>query len=221
MKKDISRYLLPVGIAVAVILVLGLIIYYGSPKAAPEVTQTATPVGQTAGQPSAQTAGSASGQTADQTNKPITKISMKLTSPAFNDGDKIPAMYTCDAEDISPPLMITDAPADAKSLALIVDDPDAPVGDWVHWLVWNIKPETSQIAEKSVPMGATQGTTDFGKPGWGGPCPPSGVHHYQFKLYALDSILDLPASAKKADLEKAMGSHTLDSTLLVGLYQKK
>jgi len=205
MKKSIYKYLLPVGIAVAVLLVLGLIIYYGSPKAAPEVTQKTTPVGQTAG----------------QIQQPITKISMKLTSPAFNDGDKIPAMYTCDAEDISPPLMITDAPADAKSLALIVDDPDAPVGDWVHWLVWNIKPETAEIAEKSVPMGATQGTTDFGKPGWGGPCPPSGVHHYQFKLYALDSMLDLPASAKKADLEKAMGSHTLDSTLLVGLYQKK
>lgn len=146
---------------------------------------------------------------------------MKLVSPAFNDNDRIPPRYTCDGENINPPLMITGVPAGAKSLALIVDDPDAPSGDWVHWLLWNIKPDTVEIAENSVPMGITRGTTDFGKPGWGGPCPPSGVHHYQFKLYALDTVLSLPESARKADLEKAMNEHTLDSTMLVGLYQRK
>ena len=155
------------------------------------------------------------------TNIPITNYSMKLTSPSFNQNDKIPSTYTCDGRDISPPLHIDGVPAASKSLVLIVDDPDAPVGDWVHWLIWNIKPGTGEIAENSVPDGSVQGTTDFGKPGWGGPCPPSGVHHYQFKLYALDALLNLPASAKKAELEKAMSAHTLDSTMLVGQYQRK
>lgn len=154
-------------------------------------------------------------------NTPITNNSMKLTSSVFNQNDDIPAKYTCDGEDMSPPFAISEVPPKVKSLALIVDDPDAPAGDWVHWTLWNIKPETAEIAEDTVPLGATEGYTDFGKPGWGGPCPPSGIHHYQFKLYALDKVLDLPASARKADLEKAMAEHTVASTVLVGLYQKK
>jgi len=152
---------------------------------------------------------------------PITNLSMKLTSAAFQANGEIPSKYTCDGLNVSPPLIIEGVPAGAKSLVLIVDDPDAPVGDWVHWLVWNIKPETKEIAENSVPEGAVQGTTDFGKPGWGGPCPPSGIHHYQFKLYALDAELSLSSGTKKADLEKAVSPHTIDSTLLVGLYQRK
>jgi Raf kinase inhibitor-like YbhB/YbcL family protein len=152
---------------------------------------------------------------------PITDKNMKLSSSVFNQNDVIPAKYTCDGEDISPPLTISDVPATTKSLALIVDDPDASAGDWVHWIVWNIKPETAEIAEKTVPRGATEGYTDFGKPGWGGPCPPSGVHHYQFKLYALDKVLDLPVTARKTDLEKALNGHTVDSTVLVGLYSRK
>jgi len=154
-------------------------------------------------------------------NTPITNNSMKLTSLAFTNNETIPAKYTCDGEDLSPPLAISEVPPKVKSLALIVDDPDAPAGDWVHWTLWNIKAETAAIEEDTVPQGATEGYTDFGKPGWGGPCPPSGIHHYQFKLYALDKVLDLPASARKADLEKAMAEHTVASIVLVGLYQKK
>lgn len=152
---------------------------------------------------------------------PITNTSMKLSSPVFSNNDNIPSKYTCDGEDVSPPLLIAEVPTTAKSLALIVDDPDAPAGDWVHWTVWNIKSDTTEIKEDTPPQGATEGYTDFGKPGWGGPCPPSGVHHYQFKLYALDAVLDLPATSRKADLEKAMAAHTVDSTVLVGLYRRK
>jgi Raf kinase inhibitor-like YbhB/YbcL family protein len=153
--------------------------------------------------------------------QPVTNISMKLTSPAFSDNGKIPSKYTCDGEDINPPLIISETPAAAKSLALIVDDPDAPAGDWVHWTLWNISADTKEIAEGSIPAGAVQGLTDFGYNKWGGPCPPSGVHHYQFKLYALDTVLNISGSSKKRDIEKAMAGHVIDQTQLTGLYQKK
>jgi len=146
---------------------------------------------------------------------------MRLTSPAFNNNKNIPAKYTCNGEDVNPPLEIMDVPTAAKSLVLIVDDPDAPRGDWVHWLVWNIKPETKNISENSVLVGTVEGVTDFGQTGWGGPCPGSGQHHYQFKLYALDTELNLGSSAKKPDLENAMSGHILTQTLLVGLYQRR
>src|SRR3989344_9124275 len=146
---------------------------------------------------------------------------MRLTSPSFNNNQNIPAKYTCDGEDVNPSLIISDVPAAAKSLALIMDDPDAPRGDWVHWLVWNIKPEIAKIAENRVPLGATKGLTDFGQTGWGGPCPGSGQHHYQFKLYALDTELNLESSAKKRDLENTMTGHILAQTVLVGLYQRR
>jgi len=103
---------------------------------------------------------------------------------------------------------------------LIVDDPDAPSGDWVHWLVWNINPETKLIAENESLQGATQGTNDFDKQNYGGPCPPSGIHHYQFKIYGLDTTLNLPSSSRKKDLEKAMANHILDKDMLIGLYQR-
>jgi len=151
----------------------------------------------------------------------ITNITMKLTSPAFGHNENIPKKYTCDSENISPPLIFSDVPTSAKSLVLIVDDPDAPAGDWVHWTVWNIRPDLSEIAEAKAPQGATEGYTDFGKTGWGGPCPPSGTHRYRFNLYALDRVLDLPETARKSDLEKAMEGHVLDSTVLIGLYQRK
>ena len=155
---------------------------------------------------------------------------MKLTSSAFSDKGNIPAKFTCDGANISPPLTIVEAPTDARSLVLIVDDPDAPAGDWVHWTVFNIDPATTEIAEGAVPSGGVEGMTDFGKSGWGGPCPPaspksqrgepSGTHHYQFKVYALDTRLELGSSAKKKDIEAAMQGHILDQTILVGLYQK-
>ena len=146
---------------------------------------------------------------------------MKLTSNAFENNQFIPAKYTCDGEDIVPPFSISGIPNGTKSLALIVDDPDSPSGDWVHWLVWNINPEAGEIAEGTVPDGTTEGMNDFGKVGWGGPCPHSGTHHYQFKLYALDTILNLGSSAIKRDVESAIEGHILDQAVLVGLYGEK
>ena len=145
---------------------------------------------------------------------------MKLTSPAFQHQQRIPAKYTCDGQDISPPLQIADAPPAAQSLVLIMDDPDAPRGTWVHWTVWNMEPKTSEIAENSGPPGAAQGMTDFRRPGYGGPCPPSGTHRYFFKLYALDTKLNLPAKTDKSALEKAMEGHILARAELVGLYSR-
>jgi hypothetical protein len=145
---------------------------------------------------------------------------MKLVSSVFENNGNIPAKYTCDGENINPPLEISGVPEGAKSLVLIVDDPDAPAGDWVHWTIWNITLDIKAISENSVPDGSVEGTTSFGKPGYGGPCPPSGTHHYQFKLYALDTLLTLESSAKKKDIERAMEGHILDKTILVGLYQR-
>lgn len=145
---------------------------------------------------------------------------MHLTSPAFKHNEQIPAKYTCDGADVNPPFEITEIPGGAKSLVLIVDDPDAPRGDWVHWIVWNILPDTASIAENSVPTGAMEGTTDFDRTGWGGPCPPSGTHRYQFKLYALDALLNLPSSANKKDVEAALQAHVLAQTMLIGQYKR-
>jgi len=146
------------------------------------------------------------------------RSTMQLTSDAFANNQPIPAKYTCNGENSSPPLTIDDVPQAAKSLVLIMDDPDAPSGDWVHWTMWNISPATTAMAENTPPPGAIEGTTSFGKPGYGGPCPPSGVHHYQFELYALDTELNLDSSAIKADLESAMKNHIIDQALLVGTY---
>ncbi len=143
---------------------------------------------------------------------------MQLTSPAFPANQTIPSLYTCDGDNVNPPLEMSGVPTNTQSLTLIVDDPDAPAGDWVHWLVWNIDPQITHLAENSVPAGAIQGTTDFGNNLYGGPCPPSGTHHYQFKVYALDIKLDLPPSAAKKDLEAAMAGHILAQTQLIGTY---
>ncbi len=145
---------------------------------------------------------------------------MKITSPAFADKQMIPQKYTCDGENINPPLQISNIPTEAQSLALIVDDPDAPSGDWVHWLVWNINPKTQSVAENEIPEKAIQGINDFNKQNYGGPCPPSGIHRYQFKIYVLDTILNLPSSLRKKDLEKAMENHILDKAILIGLYKR-
>jgi Raf kinase inhibitor-like YbhB/YbcL family protein len=145
---------------------------------------------------------------------------MKLTSSAFQPNQPIPAQFTCDGQNTNPPLAWSDLPANTKSLALIMDDPDAPVGLWVHWLVWNITPASNEITADSVPTGATEGTTSSKTASYGGPCPPSGIHHYHFKLYALDTTLDLPSSATKDQLESAMTGHILDQTDLVGLYSR-
>jgi Raf kinase inhibitor-like YbhB/YbcL family protein len=144
-----------------------------------------------------------------------------LSSPAFRHDDAIPAKYTCDGSDVSPPLVPENPPAGTKSLALVVDDPDAPAGTWTHWVVWNLPPDLKGIAENRLPEGAVQGTNDFRKRGWGGPCPPSGTHRYFFQLYALDTALPLTAAATKPQLEQAMQGHVLGKAELVGRYRRK
>lgn len=145
---------------------------------------------------------------------------MQLTSPAFKNLDFIPARYTCDGENINPPLYLQDIPEDTKSLVLIVDDPDAPGGDWVHWLVWNLNPTTIEIDSHSLPPLAIQGLNDFGHTTWGGPCPPSGIHRYQFTLYALDTTLDLAYTTTKPKLLAALQAHIIETSMLVGLYKR-
>lgn len=145
---------------------------------------------------------------------------MELTSNVFENNGAIPSIYTCDGENMNPPLEVSNVPAGAKSLALVVDDPDALSGDWVHWLVWNIDPNTKEIAEGRVPDSSVQGTNDFGKNNYGGPCPPSGTHRYQFKLYALDEKLNLESGSRKKELEEVMGGHILEESILVGLYKR-
>lgn len=146
---------------------------------------------------------------------------LKLSSSAFKHSDSIPSKYTCDGADVNPPLVIENAPLNTKSLALIVDDPDAPAGNWVHWVVWNIDPTTNEIKENTVPSGALQGINDFRRHDYGGPCPPSGTHHYFFKLYALDMMLNLGQKANKAELERAMKGHIITQGELIGLYRRR
>jgi Raf kinase inhibitor-like YbhB/YbcL family protein len=145
---------------------------------------------------------------------------LNITSPAFLSNETIPAKYTCDGADINPPLMFGGIPEKAKSLVLIVDDPDASAGNWNHWVFWNVDPKVTAIVEDSIPSGAVLGTNSFGRLTYGGPCPPSGTHRYFFKLYALDTMLDLPEGSKKDDLEKAMGSHILEEANLIGRYER-
>jgi Raf kinase inhibitor-like YbhB/YbcL family protein len=133
----------------------------------------------------------------------------------------IPLKYTCDGEDVNPPLLISDVPENAKSLVLIVDDPDAPRGNWVHWTVWNISPRVKEIPENSCPQNAVEGMTDSGRSGYSGPCPPSGTHRYFFKLFALNTTLDLNTSAEAADIEKEMEESILVKAELVGLYRRQ
>ncbi len=145
--------------------------------------------------------------------------SMKISSPAFAENGKIPKSCTCDGENASPPLTVADVPEGTRSLALIADDPDAPAGTWVHWVVWNIDAGTRQIKAGALPAGAVQGVNSFGKSGYGGPCPPSGSHRYFFKLYALDAVLNLDLRATKADLEKGMKGHVVAEARTVGKYR--
>lgn len=145
---------------------------------------------------------------------------MKITSSAFQEGGNIPSKFSCDGANTSPPLQIADVPSEAKSLALVVDDPDAPSGLFTHWIVWNISPQTNSVGEGSAPKGV-QGTSDFGKSGYGGPCPPSGAHRYYFKIFALDRQLDLPSGAKRGQLDAAMKGHVIAQGALMGRYSRK
>jgi hypothetical protein len=136
----------------------------------------------------------------------------------FKHNGYIPAKYTCDGENVNPPLNIRGFPKETKSLVLIVDDPDAPMGTWDHWVVWNISPRET-IKENTVP--GTEGLNDFRKHSYGGPCPPSGTHRYFFKVYALDTMLELSPNSKKRDVEKAMIGHMLSKGEIVGLYRRR
>ena len=152
-------------------------------------------------------------------------MELKIKSSAFHEGDLIPKKYTCDGADISPPLAWDAVPNSTKSLALISDDPDAPMGTWVHWVIFNIPPSVKELPEnippsKTLENGAQQGTNDFGKIGYGGPCPPRGTHRYYFKLYALDTMLASQPGLTKAQLVKAMEGHVLAQGQLMGRYQR-
>ncbi len=146
---------------------------------------------------------------------------MTVTSAAFTEGKPIPSLYTCEGKDVNPPLAFGSVPAGTRSLALIVDDPDAPVGTWVHWVMWNIPPDIREIGEGRLPPGAKQGMNDFRRNSYGGPCPPSGTHRYYFRLYALDTTLDLAPSTDRAALERAMKGHILAGGLLMGTYRRR
>jgi Raf kinase inhibitor-like YbhB/YbcL family protein len=145
---------------------------------------------------------------------------MKITTTAFQQGGNIPSKFTCDGADANPPLRFEGVPAEAKSLALIVDDADAPGGLFTHWLVWNIDPTTTTVEENSAPANGIQGKNDFGKSGYGGPCPPSGTHRYFFKIFALDRQLDLAAGSKRAQLDAQMRGHIMAQGELMGRYSR-
>ena len=153
-------------------------------------------------------------------------MALQLSSPAFKHEEPIPVVYTCDSDDVSPPLEWSGAPEGTKAFALICDDPDAPAGTWVHWVIYDLPAATTSLsqgvhARETVEHGARQGKNDFRKIGYGGPCPPAGKpHRYFFKLYALDAALDLGPGATKAQLEKAMRGHILEEAQLIGMYHR-
>lgn len=153
-------------------------------------------------------------------------MELKVTSSAFKEGEMIPKKYTCDDRNVSPPLAWSEAPSGTKSLALICDDPDAPAGTWVHWVLFNVPASTRELPEnvapeKTLAVGERQGRNSWGKIGYGGPCPPSGTHRYYFKIQALDISLALEAGATKEDLEKAMRGHILAQGQLMGRYKRQ
>lgn len=154
------------------------------------------------------------------------KMEIKIVSSAFEDGGMIPSRYTCDGENVSPPLQWEGLPGNARSIAIICDDPDAPMGTWVHWVVFNLPAETKELAEnfpddETADNGIRQGVTDFGKTGYGGPCPPSGTHRYFFKIYALDTKIDVVSIMDKKSLLAAMQDHIIAQGQLIGRYKRR
>ncbi len=154
------------------------------------------------------------------------KMEIKITSSAFGNGESIPVKYTCDGENVSPPLKWSNVPQGTKSFAIINDDPDAPMGTWVHWVIYNIPANVMELAERIPPSqklnnGALQGKNSWGKIGYGGPCPPSGTHRYFFKIYALDKTLDIGPGASKEEILKAIKGHILAEGQLYGKYSRQ
>ena len=152
-----------------------------------------------------------------EAEKSVSYKEIKLSCTAFKENEFIPARYTCEGKDISPALNIDHIPEKTQSLAIIMDDPDAPAGTWVHWVLWNI-PVTHHLKENT--RAGIAGINDFGKNSYGGPCPPKGTHRYFFKVYALDCILNLPPGIGKSQLEKAMSEHIIGFGELIGLYKR-
>lgn len=153
------------------------------------------------------------------------KMGIKITSSAFTDSGMIPSKYTCDGINVSPPLAWQTEANGIKSFVLICDDPDAPAGDWVHWIIYDLPAASREIKEdcnanRNLPDGALMGVNDFHKISYGGPCPPSGTHKYHFKIYALDKILHLNAGATKRTILEAMRGHIVDQGLMVGKYKR-
>jgi Raf kinase inhibitor-like YbhB/YbcL family protein len=146
---------------------------------------------------------------------------MQLKSSAFTNNGSIPSTYTCDGEDINPPLEFVNVPEDAQSLVLIVEDFDSVGKNWVHWILINIDPKTTHIREDSVPEGAIECITDFGDTGYGGPCPASGPHRYSFKLYALDAILDVTEDVTREEIEHVMQGRIIEKAELIGIYSRE
>jgi Raf kinase inhibitor-like YbhB/YbcL family protein len=140
-----------------------------------------------------------------------------LTSPAFENGERIPALYTCDGKNISPPLTISGVPSETKTLALILEDPDAPMGTWYHWIIFDINPNTERITEGEEPIGI-HGKGSGENMIYMGPCPPTGIHRYFFRLYALDTALALPEGVTNVEVEKAMDGHIVGESELMGTY---
>lgn len=153
-------------------------------------------------------------------NPPSSMTNMKIRSPNFENGGLIPPKYSCQGEDVSPELQISEVPGEAKSLALLMEDPDAPNGNWVHWVVWNIPVETETIPENVGLKFAAQGNNSGSETGYSGPCPPSGTHRYYFKLFALSRLLELPAGATRDDLMKAMQDRVIAQSQLMGIFRK-
>ncbi len=153
-------------------------------------------------------------------------MAFELTSTAFANGDPIPMKYTCDDQDISPPLEWRDPPEGTRSFALICDDPDAPMGTWIHWVLYNLPGSTLSLPEAvpanaDLPDGGRHGQNSWGRSDYGGPCPPGGTHRYFFKLYALDTELELDAGASKEELLRIMEGHVLASTETMGVYSRR
>lgn len=151
----------------------------------------------------------------------ISKKALFLASPAFDENGFIPEKYTCDGENINPPFVIKNIPSETKSLAIVVNDPDAPSGNFIHWVIWNINPQESKIQEGILPNGAVEGVNDFGNIGYGGPCPPDGVHHYQFRLFALSKKLSLSRGASKKQFENFARDSIIQSFTLTAKYKRK
>ena len=163
--------------------------------------------------------------TAPRDDSPTSRL--VLRSIAFAEGTTIPLRHTCDGENLSPPLAWAGAPVSTRSLALICDDPDAPRGTWVHWLLWNLPADAVELGEgvprrPELPSGARQGTNDSGDMGYGGPCPPPGrPHRYYFRMFALGAMLNLPPGVNRSDLETAMEGHVLARAVTMGTYERR